>query len=537
MAHRKFAYEKSEFLAWQKLWQWYEAELEHKKSQRKLVEACHANFLSALRMREWHDIHGQLRGLAAELGWRENTIPAAYDAIHRALLSGLLGNIGCKSEDSGVYLGARGIKFLIHPGSALNKKAGKWIAAAEITETSRLFARCVARIEPEWLEQVGAHLIKRSTFDPHWEKKAMQAVAFERSTLYGIVVNPRKKVNYGPLNPAEARELFIRQGLVGGEIAEEYARRWAFHTHNQQLMLDIETLEHKSRRPDVLVDDELITAFYDRILPADVTNGADFDQWRKDAERENPKLLYLKREDLMRHDAAGVTTEAFPPSIRLGGVDFELSYHFEPGSPKDGVTLIVPLAQLNPIPAGRCEWLVPGFLREKVAQLVKTLPQKIRAKLVPVPEFAAEFAAAATPDDQGLVPALIRYIVKTRGFNARGWEITPDAFRPDAIPAHFSFNFKLVDEHGRQLAMSRKLAELRAEWGGQARREFSDAHETPAEYAGMTDWSFGELPESIEVEIGRDGRVIAYPGLSDDGDSVSLCAFDTREEARAAHAA
>ncbi|WP_294360631.1 ATP-dependent RNA helicase HrpA [Propionivibrio sp.] len=535
-AHKKFADEKSEFLSWLKLWQWYAGELEHKKSQRKLVQACHENFLSALRMREWHDIHSQLLGLANEHEWKENQLPANYDAIHRALLSGLLGNIGCKSEDSGHYLGARGIKFLIHPGSALNKKAGKWVAAAEITETTKLFARCVARIEPEWLEKVGAHLIKKSYFDPHWEKKAMQAVAFERSTLYGIVVNPKKRVNYGPMNPTEARELFIREGLVAGEIAEEYAKRWAFYTHNHQLMLDIETLEHKSRRPDVLVDDELIVAFYDRIIPEDITNGVDFDKWRKEAERETPKLLHLQREDLMRHEAAGVTTEAFPHQLKLGGVEFELSYHFEPGSPKDGVTITVPLAQLNQIPPGRCDWLVPGLLKEKVVQLVKTLPQKIRSKLVPVPEFAAEFVAAVQPSDKGLIPALIHYILQTRGLNARGWEITPDAFRPDAIPAHFSFNYRLVDEHGRQLGMSRNLSELRGEWGGQAKQEFSEAHETPAEYAGMTDWSFGELPELMEVDVGGQ-RVIGYPGLHDDGDSVSLCVFDSLEEAQAVHAA
>ncbi|MEO8411973.1 MAG: DUF3418 domain-containing protein, partial [Propionivibrio sp.] len=407
-AHHKFADEKSEFLSWLKLWQWYAGELEHKKSQRKLVQACHENYLSALRMREWRDIHGQLHSLAAEHEWLKHSasasaVPATYDAIHRALLAGLLGNIGCKSEDSGHYLGARGMKFLIHPGSALNKKAGKWIAAAEITETTKLFARCVARIDPEWLEKVGAHLIKRSWFDPHWEKKAMQAVAFERSTLYGIVVNPRKRVNFGPLNPQEAREIFIRQGLVEGEIADEYARRWAFFTHNHQLMLDIETLEHKSRRPDVLVDDELIVAFYDRLIPASITNGADFDKWRRDAERDNPDLLKLEREDLMRHEAAGVTTEAFPHAIELGGVDFELAYHFEPGSPRDGVTLTLPLAQLNRIPAARCEWLVPGLLKEKVIALVKTLPQRIRSKLVPVREFAAEFVAAEPSADQSLV--------------------------------------------------------------------------------------------------------------------------------------
>ncbi|MDR2788687.1 MAG: ATP-dependent RNA helicase HrpA [Candidatus Accumulibacter sp.] len=534
-AHRKFADEKSEFLSWLKLWQWYEDALEHGQSKRELAQACHANFLSAPHMREWRDVHAQLRALTTEYGWKDDPIPASYEAIHCALLAGLLGNIGCKSEDSGYYLGARGIRFLIHPGSPLNKKAGKWIAAAEITETSRLFARCVARIEPEWLERVGAHLIKKSHFDPHWEKKAMQAIAFERSTLYGIVIDPKRRVNYGPMNPAEARDLFIRQGLVGGEIADEYARRWAFFNHNQRLMLDIETLEHKSRRPDVLVDDALIAAFYDRLIPEGVTNGADFDKWLRDAAREDPELLCLRREDLMRHEAAGVTTEAFPPRLRLGGVDFELSYHFEPGSPKDGVTITVPLAQLNQIPAGRCEWLVPGLLGEKTAQLVKTLPQRIRAKLVPVPEFAAEFAGAAPPSDKALIPAMIRYILETRGLAARGWEITPDAFRPDAIPAHFFFNFRLIDEEGRQLAMSRNLAELRAQWGGQARQEFAGAHETPSEYTGMTGWTFGELPELMEVELGGQ-RVIGYPGLSDDGASVSLRVFDTPEEAREAHA-
>jgi ATP-dependent helicase HrpA len=288
-AHRKFADEKSEFLSWLKLWDWYQAEVEQRKSQRKLIDACHENFLSALRMREWRDIHSQLHAVAAEHQWRENQLPATYDAIHRALLAGLLGNLGCKSEESAHYLGARGIKFLIHPGSVLQKKAGKWIVAAEISETTRLFARCVARIEPEWLERVGAHLVKRSWFDPHWEKKAMQAIAFERVTLYGIVVDPRRRVNFGPLDPSQAREIFIRQALVGGEVSEEYERRWGFYTHNQQLMLDIETLEHKSRRPDVLVDDELIFAFYDRLIPADLYSGASFDQWRREAERETPR--------------------------------------------------------------------------------------------------------------------------------------------------------------------------------------------------------------------------------------------------------
>ncbi len=536
-AHRKFADEKSEFLSWLRLWDWYQGEVEHRKSQRKLVEACHENFLSALRMREWRDIHSQLHALAAEHQWLENQLPATYDAIHRALLAGLLGNLGCKSEESANYLGAHGIKFLIHPGSALQKKAGKWIVAAEVSETTRLFARCVARIEPEWLERVGAHLLKRSCFDPHWEKKAMQAVAFERITLYGIVVEPRRRVNFGPLNPQQAREIFIRQALVDGEVSDEFERRWDFHTHNQQLMLEIETLEHKSRRPDVLVDDELIFAFYDRIIPEGIYSGASFDQWRRAVERETPRLLYLQREDLMRHEAAGVTSEAFPHHLRLAAVEYELAYHFEPGSPRDGVTLTIPLAQLNQIPAARCEWLVPGLLREKVMQLVKTLQQRLRAKLVPVPDFAAEFVAQVSPADKPLVMALIAFIVQSRGLNARGWEITPDAFRPDALPAHLSFNFRLLDENGRQLALSRNLNELRAEWGREAKQEFSALHATPGEYTGMSDWVFGELPELMEVGVAGGQRVLGYPGLIDDGDSVSLRVFDSPAEAQQMHRA
>lgn len=559
-AHHRFADDKSEFLAWLKLWRWYSEELEHKKSQRKLQDHCRANFLSWLRLREWREVHQQLRSMAAELGWLPHATPASrgeegaraplpeaklpdlrpelYAPLHKALLTGLLGNIGCRSDESAHYLGARGIKFLIHPGSALHKKAGKWVVCAELTETSRLYARCVARIEPDWLEEVGAHLIRRSYFDPHWEKKSMQVAAYERTTLYGIVVNPKRRINYGPLHPEEGREIFLRQGLVGGEIAEDYARRWPFWQHNQKQIHAIENLEHKQRRQDVLVDDELIYAFYDQLVPAGIYNGADFDKWRKEAERDNAQLLFLAKDDLMRHEAAGVTTDAFPSRMRLGGLEYALSYHFEPGSPKDGVTLVLPLAQLNQVPAPRCEWLVPGLLKEKVVQLVKTLPQRIRAKLVPVPEFAEEFIAWATAEDKrmapGLIGPLIDFILSARGLNARGWSVTPDAFRPDQLPAHLTMNFKLVDEHGRQLDMSRSLSALRAEWGREAKQEFAEAHETPREYTGLTDWTFDALPELMEVTVGGQ-RLLGYPGLVDEGDSASLQVFDSPEEALVAH--
>ncbi len=536
--HKLFADEKSEFLSWVKLWTWFQSAVEHKKSNKSLVDTCHAHFLSYLRLREWREVHGQLHAMVAELGWKENDLPGTYDTIHMALLSGLLGNIGCKSDESGYYLGARGIRFLIHPSSPLQKKAGKWIMAAEITETTRLFGRCVARIEDAWIEKVGAHLIKRQYFDPHWEKKAMQVAGWERTTLYGIVINPKRRIHYGPLAPAEAREIFIRQGLVGEEIEESFAKRWPFFQHNQKQIREIEKIEHKQRRQDVLVDDELIFAFYDHIIPEDIHNGATFDHWRKTAEQENAKLLFLAKDDLMRHSAAGVTTEAFPHKLKAGGVEYALTYHFEPGSPRDGVTLTLPLAQLNQIPAARMEWLVPGLIKEKLVQLIKTLPQKIRAKLVPVPEFVEEFLSTVEGNDrklnQGIVTPLIEFILEARGLNARGWAVTPDAFRPDALPPHFSMNYKLIDEHGRQLDMNRSLVALRGEWGKEAKEEFAELHETPSEYTQLTDWTFGELPELMEVPVGKQ-TVIGYPALIDDGETVSLKVFDSAEEAADAH--
>ncbi len=541
-ASEKSLEDKSEFLGWLRLWDWFAHEVQHKKSNKKLVEVCHANFLSHLRMREWREVHGQLHALVAELGWKENELPGHYEAIHKALLTGLLGNLGCKSDETGHYLGARGIRYLIHPASPLQKKAGKWIFAAEITETTRLYGRCVARIEPEWLEEVGAHLIKRSYFDPHWEKKSMQVAAWERTTLYGVVITPKRRVHYGPMAPAEGREIFIRQALVGGEVEESYARRWPFWQHNQKLIREIENLEHKQRRQDVLVDDELIYAFYDHLIPEGIHNGATFDHWRKEAERQQPRLLYLSKDDLMRHSAAGITTEAFPHHLKVGGVEYPLAYHFEPGNARDGVTLTVPLAQLNQLSAARLEWLVPGLLKEKLVQLIKTLPQKIRAKLVPVPEFVEEFIAWVQSDPgtaerrmgQGILPPLIEFILTARGLNARGWTVTPDAFRPDTLPAHLSMNILLVDEHGRQLDMGRNLAQLKAQWGKEARQEFAALHETPSDFTGLTDWTFGELPELMEVPVAGQ-TVLGYPALHDDGETVSLKVYDDQEEAQRVH--
>ncbi len=533
-AQLRFDDEKSDFLAFLKLWKFYQEALAHKKSNRKLAESCRENFLSYNRMREWLDIHSQLHTFVAELGWKPSAKEATYAQIHRALLAGLLGNVGCKSEDSEHYLGARGIKFLVHPGSGVGKQAGRWIMAAEITETTRLYARCIARIEPEWLEDIGAHLIKRHQYEPHWEKKPARVAAFERATLYGVLLYAQRRIHYGPLDPAESRRIFIRQALVEGE----YETRAAFFQHNRKLIRDIETLEHKSRRPDVLVDEELIYAFYDSLIPAGIHNGASFEHWRRDAEAADAKLLYLKREDLMRHEAAGITTAQFPHQLEIGARSYALEYLHDPGNARDGLTLSVPLIALNQLSAKPCDWLVPGLLKEKVALLAKTLPQKIRHKLGPLPEFAGSFAnqfaamATAQPrrnEEVSLAEAIARYAREELNL------VVPlDGFRPELLPAHLSMNFLVVDEHGRQLAMGRNLAQLRAELGEQAGEQFSAIAQPKAALSGITSWNFGGLQEIMEIRQGAQ-TLIGYPALIDRGDSVDLEVLDAPHKARALH--
>ncbi len=538
-AHKRFADERSDFLAYLKIWAWFEQAVSHKQSNRLLAEECRKNFLSPLRLREWRELHQQLHAQVAEMGMREgvkrlpghpNEQPATYEQIHKALLCGLLGNIGMKSLESNEYLGARGIKFIIASNSVLAKKGTKWVMAGELIETQRLYARCVARIEPEWLEETGAHLIKRHNYDPHWEKKAAQVVAYERSTLHGLLLNPKKRVHYGPMNAAESREVFIRQALVGGE----FETRAPFFAHNRKLIADIEALEHKSRRPDVLVDDELIFAFYDSRIPADIYNGAAFEHWRKEAERDDARLLYLKKDDLMRHEAAGITTDQFPPNLKIDNVSFALSYNFSPGKNDDGITLTVPLALINQMSAPRCEWLIPGILAEKITQLIKTLPQKLRRHLVPVPEFAAAFCREVPASNSPLLQALVRYIREQRQL-----DVPLDAFRLEQLPPHLLMNFRVVDEHGRQLGMSRNFASLHAELSPRVshvvvKAAAADEKGEAVSEQRYTSWSFGDFVETREGK--RAGQIVTlYNVLVDEGEAIVLRAFDTRDVAQAAH--
>ncbi|ADL56596.1 ATP-dependent RNA helicase HrpA [Gallionella capsiferriformans] len=529
-AHKRFADERSDFLAFIKMWAWFEQALAHKQSNRLFSEECRKNFLSPLRLREWRELYQQLHTQVTEMGMRENELPASYEQIHKALLCGLLGNIGMKGVEGNEYMGARGIKFFIAPNSVLAKKGAKWVMAGELIETHRLYARCVARIEAEWLEEVGDHLIKRHYYDPHWEKKPAQVVAFERSTLHGLLLNAKKRVHYGPMNVPESREVFIRQALVEGE----FDTRAPFFAFNQKLIAEIEALEHKARRPDVLVDDELIFAFYDSRIAPHIHNGATFESWRKEAERTDAKLLYLKKDDLMRHEAAGITTDQFPPQMKIDNVSFALSYNFSPGKNDDGITFTVPLALINQVTAARCEWLIPGLLPEKIVQLVKTLPQKIRRNLVPVPEFAARFVRDVPPANLSLLLALARYIREQKQL-----DVPLDAFRLEQLPAHLLMNFRVLDEHGRQLGLSRNFAQLHSELAPHAAPVIAavtvDKQERLTEQRHTT-WGFGSFVDTREVD--RAGqRVTLYNALVDETDAVVLRAFDTRDAAEAAHRA
>jgi len=484
--------------------------------------------------------------------------------------------VGCKLETegaSGEYLGAHGIKFYPHPGAHLRKKPGRWVMADELVQTSRLFGRGLAAIEPQWLEQVGAHLLKKQLLDPHWEKKTAEVVALERATLYGLVVYSGRRKAYGRVDLAGAREIFIRQALVAGE----WETRAPFLAANQKLIRQVQDLEHKSRRQDVLVDDELIVAFYDQQLPADVFSGHTFDLWYRQAAALNPRLLMLTREELMRHEAAGITTQAFPKTIRLGGVDCAASYLHDPGDAKDGLTVTVPLFVLNQVQEERCDWLVPGMLRDKVLALLKTLSQRARSRLVPLPACAERMAdqlcEPAVFGHGALVDALLALVRQTTGL-----ALVRNDFRVDQLPAHHFMALRVVDEHGRQLGMSRQLSTLKAELGGQARGAFQalaalkrpspTQTETESEREGKdqrsaprvqptlvadratasnpprsmgdrsaqryTAWTFGELPELLEIRKGGQ-TLIGYPALIDVGDAVTLEVFDEPEVAARRH--
>jgi ATP-dependent helicase HrpA len=582
-AHVKFDDEKSEFTGYLKLWKWLSearggksaAGSEHKLSNRQYEQLLRQNFVNIRRVREWRDTHTQLHTTVAEHRWHLNSLPATYEQIHLSMLAGLLGNVGCKQDDEDVYLGARGIKFYRHPGAHLSKKPGRWTVVSELVETTRLFGRGIANIEPTWLEQVGGHLLRKQLLDPHWEKKSGEVIALERATLYGLVVYSGRRVPFGKVDPQTAREIFIREALVQGQ----WETSLPFLAANHKMIAKVEELEHKSRRQDVLVDDELIFAFYDQQIPADVCSGRLLEAWYRQEVKRQANLLLLSREELMRHEAAGITTQAFPKTIRLGGTDCTATYLHEPGDARDGVTVTVPLFVLNQVSEERCEWLVPGLLKDKIYALLKSLPQKPRSRFVPLPESASKLAEAlGTPEAFGsgsLTDALLKKVRDITSLDVKRAD-----FKLDMLSPHLFMNLRVVDEHGRQLGMGRNLGALKADWGSQARGAFqalaqlkvqpnagpaTAAHSkdanakanasgsagqvakvgaspsgTPSQKAPAvsqqryTAWTFGDLPELMEINKGGQ-NLIGFPALVDLNDAVQIEVFDEPEVAAQKH--
>ena len=612
--HKPFDDERSEFVGTLKLWQWIEAgrgvhgHAEGKGAQvdrprlsnRQQEQRLREQFINPRRVREWRDIHAQLGTVVAEHGWRINTQPATYEQLHQSLLAGLLGNIGCKADDDEWYLGARGIKFWRHPGANLSKKPGRWIVVAELVETTRLFGRGIAAIEPQWLPPLAGHLLKTQLLEPHWEKKGAAVVALERATLYGLVVYANRRVDYGRIDAVAAREIFIREALVAHLAEDNWDAKHPFLAHNRRVVREVQELEHKARRQDVLVDDELIFAFYDAALPADVCSGASFERWYRAAVRERPKLLQLTREELMRHEAAGITSDAYPKVIRLGGIDCAASYLHEPGDAKDGLTVTVPIYALNQVSDERVEWLVPGMLAAKVQALCKSLHQRPRSRLVPLPEYAAAFCAETSFAQGSLLEVLLKAVRERTQLPVQRAD-----FKLETLSPHLFMNLRVVDEHGRQLGMGRDLAALKAQLGGQARSAFQalaalkaqgaappgaagaqaaagdesgrgappargggDAGSragagagaagvaagvagagapaasraaapapSPAAQGGpFTAWTFGELPELLEVRRGGQS-LIGFPALVDRGAHVEIEVYDEPEVAARQHRA
>ena len=574
-AHAKFDDEKSEFVGYLKLWKWLGDsrgghDATHKLTNRQHENLLRDNFINMRRVREWRDIHSQLHSTIGEQGWEMNTKPASYEQLHLSMLCGLLGNLGQKNEEEDWYLGARGIKFYRHPGAKLSKKPGRWIVAAELVETTRLFGRGLANIEPLWVEQVAGHLLKKQLLDPHWEKKAAQVTALERATLYGLVIYNGRRVNFGRVDPIAAREVFIREALVEGN----WDTKLPFLAANDKLIARVQDLEHKARRQDVLVDEELIYAFYDQQLPAEVCSGASCETWYKEEVKKQPKLLILNQEELMRHEAAGITTQAFPKTMRLGGVDCLVTYLHEPGDPKDGVTVDVPLFALNQVNEERCEWLVPGMLKDKVQALIKTLHQRPRSRLVPLPDTATRMAAHLNQPEVFGAGSLLEVVLKLVR-DATTVDVKRGDLKLEMLPPHLFMNFRVVDEHGRQLGLGRNLGGLKGDLGAQARgafqalaglknlskagggtstTEFSDSKTSSAQNSNgpaaikeiassapkvperYTSWSFGELPELMEISKGNQ-TLIGFPALIDLGDAVTVEVFDEPEMASAKHRA
>ena len=519
--HREFYHEDSDFMTYVNLWEAYE-EQRQELSQNQLRKYCKKQFLSFIRMREWRDLHRQLALACKDLKFTVNDESASYADLHKSLLSGLLSHLGNK-DDEADYMGARNRRFYLFPASTLYKRKPKWVMSAELVETSRLFARTNARVEPQWIEPLAGDLVKRNYFEPHWEKKRAQVVAFEQVTLYGLIVVGRRRVNYGPVDPVVAREIFIREALVEGN----YESRGAFQQHNLDLIGEVDELEAKSRRRDILVDPETLYGFYDERLPDHISNGATFEKWRKGAEHKQPKLLYLTKEYLMRHDAEQVTENRYPDRFKWEALELPLSYHFAPGETDDGVTLTLPVQALRLLPKHRMEWLVPGMLYDKCVAMVRALPKPVRKNFVPVPDFVKGAMEALNACDEPLTEMLGRQLTRMSGVR-----IADDAWNVDNLDPHFFMNYRVLDDEGNLLGQGRDLNKLRQKYAEMSQDSIRKLSKSHLEQEGLKDWTCGELPVEITRKAG--GLILkSYPALVDQKDSVAVQLFESADLAEA----
>ncbi|WP_330282779.1 ATP-dependent RNA helicase HrpA [Streptomyces sp. NBC_00588] len=528
--HARFKDETSDFLAYLNLWR-YIREQQKERGSSSFRRMCKQEFLNFLRIREWQDIYSQLRTVAKQMGIHLNEEDAPGDRIHVSLLAGLLSHVGMKDVKDGAkneYLGARNAKFAIFPGSALFKKPPRFVMSAELVETSRLWARVNARIEPEWVEPLAGHLLKRTYSEPHWEKDQAAVMAYEKVTLYGVPIIAQRKVNYGRIDAEVSRELFIRNALVEGDWRTHHK----FFADNRRLLSEVEELEHRARRRDIVVDDETLFDFYDQRVPEDVVSGAHFDSWWKRKRHEEPEFLDFEREMLIRESAEAVTKADYPDSWRQGQLKFRVTYQFEPGADADGVTVHIPLQVLNQVTDEGFDWQIPGLREELVTELIRSLPKPIRRNYVPAPNFAKRFLQTASPLQEPLTVTMARELRRMVGV-----PFEADDFDWAKVPEHLRITFRIVDERRRKLAEDKDLEALKLSLKPKARRALSQAAAASAsrqggeslERRGLTDWTIGSLSRVFETR--RAGQPVkAYPALVDDGDTVSVRLFDTEAE-------
>lgn len=517
--HQRFQDKESDFLAYVNLWN-YLGEQQKMLSANQFRRQCKQEYLNYLRVREWQDIYTQLRQVVKEQRLAINSEPADFRGLHCALLTGLLSHIGQKDTDKQEYTGARNARFSIFPGSGLFKKPPKWTMVAELVETSRLWGRIAARIDPEWIEPLAQHLIKRSYSEPHWEKAQGAVMAVEKVTLYGLPIVTARKVNYSQIDPVLSRELFIRHALVEGD----WQTRHTFLRDNVKLLAEVETLEHKSRRRDIVVDDETLFEFYEQRIAPEVVSARHFDNWWKITCRATPDLLNFEKSMLIKEGAEQVSKLDYPNFWHQGTLKLRLSYQFEPGADADGVTVHIPLPLLNQVEESEFEWQIPGVRRELIIALIKSLPKPIRRGLVPAPNYAEAFLSRATPLELPLLESLEREFRRMTGST-----IGREAWRWDAVPEHLKITFRVVDEHHRKLAEGKDLAELKAALKDKIQHTLSAVADDGIEQSGLHIWSFGQLPESYEQKRGG-YRMKAFPALVDEKESVAIKLFDNPQE-------